>query len=426
MEWYYIAAFSIGGALLLTTLSILFVSFIPIVDKWNKRYLIVLSSLMSICVLTCFIEALIYTTPDSKSIILQKVLIFFEFFFIALIVIMPSIFLSHYSGEKIKTGLLSKLAIVFALTHLALLFIAQFTDIFYRITPNNEYERGYLFPLLISPLIVVLLFDLIGVFIIKKKLSKRYFISFLIYLPPMIIIMALHMFFSFEIFVILAMGLWAITILVLVLQDNLVQYAKHQKEIANQKANILILQMRPHFIYNTMTSIYYLCDQDSNKAKQVTLDFTTYLRKNFAAIASEEAISFLEELEHTRAYLAVEQAQFEDTLFVNFDTPYTSFKLPPLTLQPIVENAVKHGMVSSNKPIHISIKTRKTDSANEIIVEDDGKGFKPADDNEPHIALNNIRQRLEMMCKGTLEISSRSEGGTSVKITIPFEESNNK
>ena len=426
MEWYYIAAFSIGGALLLTTLSILFVSFIPIVDKWNKRYLIVLSSLMSICVLTCFIEALIYTNPDSKSIILQKVLIFFEFFFIALIVIMPSIFLSHYSGEKIKTGLLSKLAIVFALTHLALLFIAQFTDIFYYITPNNEYERGYLFPLLISPLIVVLLFDLIGVFIIKKKLSKRYFISFLIYLPPMIIIMALHMFFSFEIFVILAVGLWAITILVLVLQDNLVQYAKHQKEIANQKANILILQMRPHFIYNTMTSIYYLCDQDSNKAKQVTLDFTTYLRKNFTAIASEEAISFLEELEHTRAYLAVEQAQFEDTLFVNFDTPYTSFKLPPLTLQPIVENAVKHGMVSSNKPIHISIKTRKTDSASEIIVEDDGKGFKPADDNEPHIALNNIRQRLEMMCKGTLEISSRSEGGTSVKITIPFEESNNK
>ena len=242
----------------------------------------------------------------------------------------------------------------------------------------------------------------------------------------MIITMVLHMFFSFEIFVILAMELWAITILVLVLQDNLVQYAKHQKEIANQKANILILQMRPHFIYNTMTSIYYLCDQDSNKAKQVTLDFTTYLRKNFAAIASEEAISFLEELEHTRAYLAVEQAQFEDTLFVNFDTPYTSFKLPPLTLQPIVENAVKHGMVSSNKPIHISIKTRKTDSASEIIVEDDGKGFKPADDNEPHIALNNIRQRLEMMCKGTLEISSRSEGGTSVKITIPFEESNNK
>ena len=421
MEWYYIIAFSIGGALLLlTTLSILFVSLIPVVDKWNKRYLIVLSSLMSMTMVVCFIDVIIY--GNQQLTLLGKTVVFFEFFFIASIVTMPSIFLSHYSGERLKSGLLSSLSIVFALTHLALLLIAQFTDIFYYLTPTNEYERGYLFPLLVSPLVVVLLFDLIGVFIIRKKISKRYFISFLIYLPPMIITTILHMFFSFEIFVVLAMGLWSVTVLVLVLQENLVQYTKHQKEIANQKASILVLQMRPHFIYNTMTSIYYLCDQDSNKAKQVTLDFTTYLRKNFAAIASEETIPFADEIEHTRAYLAVEQAQFEDSLFVDFDTPHTAFKIPPLTLQPIVENAVKHGMVSSNKPIHIVVKTRKTDTANEIIVEDDGPGFKPIDDNEPHIALNNIHQRLEMMCKGTLQISARSEGGTCVKVLIPFEQ----
>ena len=77
-------------------------------------------------------------------------------------------------------------------------------------------------------------------------------------------------------------------------------------------------------------------------------------------------------------------------------------------------------MISSNKPIHISIKTRKTETASEIIVEDDGPGYKPKDDNEPHIALNNLFQRLELMCKGTLDISSNSEGGTLVKITIPL------
>lgn len=168
-----------------------------------------------------------------------------------------------------------------------------------------------------------------------------------------------------------------------------------------------------------MMGIYYLCDQDPQKAKQVTLDFTTYLRKNFAAIASEDTIPFTDELEHTRAYLAVEQAQFEDTLFVNFDTPYTLFRIPPLTLQPIVENAVKHGMKSKNKTVHISVITRKTDNAAEIIVEDDGPGFAPVDDNEPHIALNNIRQRLDMMCNGKLIISDREGGGTSVKVIIP-------
>lgn len=196
-------------------------------------------------------------------------------------------------------------------------------------------------------------------------------------------------------------------------------YMRHQREIANQRAGILVLQMRPHFICNTMMSIYYLCDRDPQKAKQVTLDFTSYLRKNFAAIASEETIPFSSELEHTRAYLAVEQAQFEDTLFVSFDTPYTMFRVPPLMLQPIVENAVKHGMKSSNDPIHISVITRQTDKASEIIVEDDGPGFSPVDDNEPHIALNNIRQRLKLMCNGKLLITPREGGGTSVKVIIP-------
>ena len=419
MDWYYLLIFSIGGALvLLTIVSIVFSLVFPVLDKWNKRYLVTHFSLQLLCMVACFIDAIIYS--NSELVILERIDVFFEFLLLVLIVAMPSILLSHYAGEKIKTGLLSELAIVFALTHVILLIIAQFTDIFYQITPNNEIQRGPLFPLLVAPAVVIMLFDIVGIFVIRKKLLKGYFISFLVYLIPLTIITILHMFFSLELFIILALGLWALTILVLVVKENSKEYLKQQKEIANQRANILMLQMRPHFIYNTMTSIYHLCEQDPHKAKQVTFDFTTYLRKNFAAIASDETISFVDELEHTRAYLAVEQAQFEDNLFVDFDTPHTLFRVPPLTLQPIVENAVKHGMISSNKPIHITIKTRKTDTANKIIVEDDGPGYKKTDNNEPHIALNNLYQRLEMMCNGTIEISSNETGGTSVEIIIPL------
>ena len=419
MDWYYLLIFSIGGALvLLTIVSIVFSLVFPVLDKWNKRYLVTHFSLQLLCMVACFIDAIIY--GNSELVVLERIDVFFEFLLLVLIVAMPSILLSHYAGEKIKTGLLSELAIVFAMTHIILLIIAQFTDIFYQITPNNEIQRGPLFPLLVAPAVVIMLFDIVGIFVIRKKLLKGYFISFLVYLIPLTIITILHMFFSLELFIILALGLWALTILVLVVKENSKEYLKQQKEIANQRANILMLQMRPHFIYNTMTSIYHLCEQDPHKAKQVTFDFTTYLRKNFAAIASDEMISFVDELEHTRAYLAVEQAQFEDNLFVDFDTPHTLFRVPPLTLQPIVENAVKHGMISSNKPIHITIKTRKTDTANEIIVEDDGPGYKKTDNNEPHIALNNLYQRLEMMCNGTIEISSNEMGGTSVEITIPL------
>ncbi|MBR0062233.1 MAG: hypothetical protein IJP68_12230, partial [Selenomonadaceae bacterium] len=150
------------------------------------------------------------------------------------------------------------------------------------------------------------------------------------------------------------------------------------------------------------------------------LDFTTYLRKNFTAIASDDTVSFSDELEHTRAYLAVEQVQFEDSLCVDYDTPHKNFRLPPLTLQPIVENAVKHGMDPEYAPLYISIKTRETSSGSEIIVEDTGSGFAPAaDESEPHTALANIRNRLEMMCDGKITIRPREGGGTVVTVRIP-------
>ena len=149
------------------------------------------------------------------------------------------------------------------------------------------------------------------------------------------------------------------------------------------------------------------------------MDFTNYLRKNFNAVASDSTIPFSMELEHTRAYLAVEQAQHEDMLSVDYDTPFIHFRLPPLTLQPIVENAIKHGMDPYRGPLHISIRTRDTDSGTEIIVEDNGPGFDPTDESMPHTALDNIRQRLEMMCNGKLDVRSHNEGGTTVIVTIP-------
>ena len=111
--------------------------------------------------------------------------------------------------------------------------------------------------------------------------------------------------------------------------------------------------------------------------------------------------------------------RFEGKLFVEFDTDYTAFRLPPLTMQPIVENAVKHGVDPDLNPLYITVRTREEKQGAEITVEDTGPGFSLNDDNKPHIALKNIQERLEMMCKGTLTISERDGGGTVVKIYIP-------
>ena len=399
------------------SLGIAFSVFMPAPDRWSKHYFVTFFSLLLLCAVLCFLSLVFYFDPEMA--VAERIVYFFESISLSSLVILPTIYILHICGESVKTGVLPKAVAVLWLVYIAFLFATQFTDAIYYVTDDNEYFRGPLFPLAMSPLLGIMILNIVGVIQRRKKLTKRCFIALLVYLLPMTVAMLMHMFIEAELFLVFGMALFALIMFGLILADNMDQFMRQQREIANQRAGIMVLQMRPHFISNTIMGIYYLCDRDPQKAKQVTLDFNTYLRRNFNAIASEDTIPFASELEHTRAYLAVEQAQFEDDLIVSFDTPHTLFRLPPLTLQPIVENAVKHGMSATKDPLHIHILTRKTDSASEVIVEDDGTGFVRPDDNEPHLALKNIRQRLDWMCKGTLTIAQREGGGTLVKVTIP-------
>ena len=272
--------------------------------------------------------------------------------------------------------------------------------LFAVLTQDGTEHKRWLIPIYLLFTTISLIVCFVAVIRRRKQLSKFQFILILVYLLTPVSVM------------LLAMEL-------MLLVDQGKRYLEQKEQIANQKVSLAVLQMRPHFIYNTMMSIYYLIEQDAPKAQQVTLDFTDYLRKNFTAIAKEVTIPFTEELEHTKAYLSVEQVRFEGKLFVEFDTDYTDFRLPPLTMQPIVENAVKHGVDPDLDPLYITVRTREVKHGAEITVEDTGPGFSPNDNNEPHIALKNIQERLEMMCKGTLTISERDGGGTAVKIYIP-------
>ena len=416
-----LSGFALGGAIIITmAIGIVLSAFMPALDRWSKRYFITLFSLMFLCAVVCFLALIFWYDPSMAQV--SRIVYFTQGMFLATPIFMPMLFILHYSGEKIKNSPLFWLVTSILGVYFVVHIVTQFTDVFYYVTPDNQFIRGPLWALWMTPLAVCMILNTTGLFYRVKKLPRKYFIALLIYSLYMTAMIRTHLFYDVEAPIVIGMALFALISFVLILSDNMDNHIRKEYQIAHQRAGIMVLQMRPHFIFNTMMGIYYLCDQDPQKAKKVTLDFTSYLRKNFAAIASEEPVPFSDELEHTRAYLAVEQAQFEDTLFVDFDTPYRSFRVPPLTLQPIVENAVKHGMKSSNDPIHITIVTRHTNNAVEIIVEDDGVGFDPvgnADDNDPHIALNNIKERLKMTCDGKMTIAPRDGGGASVKITIP-------
>ena len=411
----------VGGALLLLVLLGIVVSAnMPGMEKWSKRFFVASFSILVLSIAAYFVDLFIYADPNLALV--EKITAFFETFLPSLLMPLLTVYILYRCKVNWRKSALFYVVIALWAVLTILLGVAQFTDFIYYVTPDNQFVRGSWYSIIIVPMIGLIIANIIGTIIYRKKLTKKNFVAFLVYLIPLMVVMTVHIFVSVFLFIIIAVSISALSMFAIILTDQVDQYMRQQREIADQRASITVLQMRPHFIYNVMMSIYYLCEQDPKKAQQVTLNFTTYLRKNFNAITGKAPILFEEELEHTRAYLAVVQAQFEDRFVVEFNTPHTLFRVPPLTLQPLVENAVKYGLdPDATEPLLVFIKTEKTDAGSVIIVEDSGLGFSEKDNGEPHVALNNIRQRLELMCHGSLEISPREKGGTSVKVTIPFD-----
>ena len=410
----------IGGALfLMVTLGLVVSAIMPGMDKWSKRFFITSFSVLVLSIVAFFIDLFVYEKPNLASA--ERIAAFFETVLPTVLMPLLASYILHCCSENWRSSTLFRAVLALWAASFILTCITQFTEGIYCITSDNQFVRGPWYPILIILMIALVVVNLVGVFCRRHKFTKKYYIAFLVYLLPLLIAMIVQVFTTAFWLIVIAVSVSALSMLGIILVDQVEQNLRQQREISNQRASIAVLQMRPHFISNTMMSIYYLCEQNSKKAQQVIMDFTTYLRKNFNAIASNDTIPFSEELEHARAYLAVELAQHEDNLSVEYDTPHTSFCLPALTLQPIVENAVKHGMdPDATEPLHILIKTQKTDLGYEIIVEDNGPGFSLTYDKRPHIALANIRERLALMCNGKLEIATRETAGTRVTVFVPW------
>ena len=186
-----------------------------------------------------------------------------------------------------------------------------------------------------------------------------------------------------------------------------------------QKVGLNTLRMRPHFIYNSLMSIYYLCDSDPKKAQQAALDFSTYLRCGFDALIADELVPFTDELEHAKAYLGVEKARVGDALDFEIDAAVTNFKIPALTLQPILEKTVIHGVDPESGPLHIKLHTSELPDEFQICIEDNGPRYEPSHENEPVLRLDSLRRRLKNMENSKLDIGPRNGIGTIVTIHIP-------
>ena len=195
-----------------------------------------------------------------------------------------------------------------------------------------------------------------------------------------------------------------------------------EAELKENRISIMLSQIRPHFIYNTLGTIERMCMKDPEQAFQLVRNFSLYLRGNFSELDSVTPIRFAEELKHIEYYVNIEKVRFPD-MTIEYQVETTDFVLPALSVQPLVENAIKHGLMRLESGGHIMIRSYETDDHFCVEVTDDGVGFDtslPVEEKK-HVGLRNIRGRLKAMVNGELMIESQPGNGTRAVILIPKE-----
>lgn len=271
-----------------------------------------------------------------------------------------------------------------------------------------------------------------GIHELIHKIKQRRFSAILVVLLPLAVILDIgHVWDSIyssanftRVAVIIAFLYYAVrAIIYVVVNYNAVNRAETlENELAESRISVMLSQLQPHFLYNVLNSIYYLCKHDPMTAREMVDKFSDYLRKNMAALERKGLVPFSEEYSHIQTYLSLEQLRFQKTLDVVYNIETMRFRLPPLTVQPLVENAVRHGVTKKEGGGMVSVSTVETANKYLVIVRDTGRGFDPEhymEDGKVHIGIRNIRERLERMIGGTLTIESTPGAGTVATIAIP-------
>ncbi len=303
----------------------------------------------------------------------------------------------------------------------AIYLSALFSGISFRITEENLFAMGplgYIGHVLCAGLLAMLVYESV-----KKSLQRNATGSFILLLDAGLLVLA-------TVWDWLQGGSGPISWLTVVVVSSCLFYylwlhmqsafAHEQALEAEQRIQIMMSQIQPHFLFNTLSTIQALCRIDPEKASETTEKFGTYLRMNIDSISQSSLIPFRKELEHTRIYADIEMMRFP-YIHISYDIKEDDFELPALSIQPMVENAIRHG-VRGRYNGSVKIMTRGEENEIVISVIDNGKGFDPEGTEEAggmHIGIRNVRERIEVLCGGSLEIESEPGKGSTVTIRLP-------
>lgn len=301
-----------------------------------------------------------------------------------------------------------------------LVIISQFTNLYYTINAQNLYHRNPAY--IISMIIPVcgMLLDLGLLIRYRKNVSREILVSMASYEVLLLVAVIVQSFYYGVSLINIALCISMILIFVSAMVEQNRELASKQEETANLRVELMLSQIKPHFIYNALTVIQRLCVKDPEMAQETVAEFATYLRGNLESLDRKVPVYFEKELEHVQCYLAIEKKRFGDRVNVVYDIEVEDFTIPALTLQPLVENAVKHGICKKEEGGTVWISTERKMDVVYVVVKDDGVGFqKTQAEGKEHVGMRNVESRLHSMCGGTLEIESIPGKGTMAMITLP-------
>lgn len=194
-----------------------------------------------------------------------------------------------------------------------------------------------------------------------------------------------------------------------------------EKEASRIQTAMLSSQIQPHFLYNTLTTIQEMCYTAPEQAADLIVHFSQYLRTNIDFMDYTDLIPFAKELEHIENYLYIQNARFGNALVFEKNITVTDFQIPPLSVQPLIENAIKYGIRKNGNHGSVCLETLQSASGILIRVTNSGLGFDENNIN-PHHSIQNIRSRIDYLLHGTLVIHSK-EGveGTTMELFLPYQ-----
>ena len=308
-----------------------------------------------------------------------------------------------------------------------LLFATPFTRALYFIDEGNRYNRLWGYYVWQGATIVTFLF--IGVVVVLYRRQTDRFIKQMIaiaFLFPMagFLMSLMSSGFNFNNIMVSVSELLMFMLYEKNKTDVTLKYGyeleKAKTELAEARLTLMQAQIKPHFINNAMIAVQEVCYTDPERAAELIEHFARYLRNNINATSSSLPIEFNDEVQAVKEYLAIEYADTSKRFKFEFDIRCDSFKVPALSIEPLVENAVKHGIDRYSEEGRVILLSYETEDAYHAEIRDNGGGFEMSDETlgKGGIGLKNTEERLRTMCGGRLEIK-RSDGWTTAEIIIP-------